>query len=67
MKIRFRQGTRDMIAWAESLGWVCTRTRNGHLCFRHPRAAYPIFGPSTPSCSRSWKNMRALMRRAIAA
>ncbi|WP_414167235.1 hypothetical protein ACMATS_06385 [Streptoverticillium reticulum] len=50
---------------ATAKGWVIYRTRSGHLAWTPPVGqGRTIFCPSTPSCSRSWANVRGQLRRA---
>jgi hypothetical protein len=47
---------------AEAQGWEVGIAQNNHIIFRPPEGK-AIFGPSTPSDHRSWKNLRAKLRR----
>jgi predicted RNA binding protein YcfA (HicA-like mRNA interferase family) len=51
----------------KQLGWSTELTRGGHIRCDHPLAAYPVFAAGTPSDRRAWKNLQALLKRAIAA
>ena len=53
---------KEVIAFAEGLGYRVGRTRNCHLRFRHPNGAQ-VFAPTTPSDNRAVKNVLSQLRR----
>lgn len=53
---------KEVIESAEHLGYRVERTRNCHLRFRHPNGAQ-VFAPTTPSDSRSTKNVLSQLKR----
>jgi len=55
--------TRALVRWAQANGWSFAYTRSGHLRLTRPGCG-PVYIPSTPSCSRSVANSRAILRRA---
>jgi predicted RNA binding protein YcfA (HicA-like mRNA interferase family) len=53
---------KQLVRQAEVAGWQVLRTRSGHWRLTHPSGAI-VFAPSTPSCSRSVRNLAADLRR----
>lgn len=56
---------RDLISYAEDLGFKAERTNGGHIRFLHPLVAKPVFTSSTPSDWRSVENTASQLRRAL--
>lgn len=44
-------------------GWGVTLTKRGHLKLHHIASGQTVFGPTSPSCRRALKNLRAQLRR----
>lgn len=64
MSAASRQDLRRLAAVAEEAGWTVKKTRGGHVVFLAPdRSIPPIYGPSTPSDHRSYRNLEATLRR----
>ncbi|HEY1441378.1 MAG TPA: hypothetical protein VGF65_11180 [Mycobacterium sp.] len=60
--------TNKMIRELSKDGWTGAVGPGGHVVFRHPDAAYPVYSGATPSDEhRVMKNVRATMRRSIKA
>lgn len=55
---------REVIAYAESLGFRTSFTRHNHLKFTCP-GCRPVFTSGTPGDVRSLHNARALLRRSL--
>lgn len=66
MKRRFRKGAREIILYAEALGFTCSITGHNTLRFCHPSARKPVFGSFHSGDPRGLKNLRAELRRALA-
>lgn len=66
MKRRFRKGAREVILYAEALGYTCSITGHNALRFCHPSVPKPVFGSSQTGDPRGLKNLRAELRRALA-
>jgi predicted RNA binding protein YcfA (HicA-like mRNA interferase family) len=56
---------RQLIKRAEKEGWAAEQTKKGHWRLTHPKAAYHVIAPGTPSDYRSVKNTEAELRRAM--
>ncbi|PYD63956.1 hypothetical protein [Gluconacetobacter entanii] len=66
MKQRFRKGAREVILYAEALGYTYSITGHNTLRFCHPSAQKPVFGSAQTGDPRGLKNLRAELRRALA-
>ena len=53
---------RDLVAYAESLGWAVEKSKGNHIKFSMD-GSKPIFTSSTPSDPRAWKNCRSRLKR----
>lgn len=58
------QDIRKLVRTAKRAGWTITRTRNGHIRFRHPSGHPCLFTGSTTSDHRRAKKLRCDLRRA---
>lgn len=56
---------RELIAYAEDLGYEAYWTNGGHIRFLHPQVPKPIFTSSTPSDWRTVENSKSQLRRAL--
>lgn len=56
---------RELVRWAEGLGYEAENTKGGHIKFVHPKVSKPIFCSSTPSEYRSLKNTESMLARAV--
>jgi hypothetical protein len=54
---------KDLIEKLYQEDWDIERTRNGHYKFKSPTGKV-VYGPQTPSDMRSYRNIRAELRRA---
>lgn len=61
-----RQGseTRELLAWAKELGFICEATGNSHLVFRRPDTM-PVYASLTPSCQYARKKTKRDIRHAL--
>jgi len=58
---------RELTRWAAERGWSWRKTNGGHIAFRHASGGPIVFAPSTPGDRRSIANVRAKLRRSVAA
>ena len=56
-----------LIRELEREGFKVTRTAGGHPRFRHANIRGCVFGPSTPSDCRAFKNLLATLKRKLRA
>lgn len=57
----------QLIKRAGKEGWSAEKTKKGHWRLTHPKAAYHVIAPGTPSDYRSVKNTESELRRALRA
>ena len=61
LKVSGNKEVRELVRWAEGLGYEAERTSGGHIRFVHKSVSEPIFCPSTPSDHRSLRNTEAML------
>lgn len=52
---------RELVRWAEDLGYSAERTSGGHIKMVHPAVEGPVFCASTPSDHRALSNIRSTL------
>ncbi|MFN2347752.1 MAG: type II toxin-antitoxin system HicA family toxin [Dermatophilaceae bacterium] len=52
---------RELVRWAEDLGYSAERTSGGHIKMVHPAVEGPVFCASTPSDHRALSNIRSIL------
>ena len=56
---------RELKKLPEAKGWTIDLTNGDHVRLTHPDAANPVFAAKTPSDSRTIRNIRGDLRRAM--
>lgn len=54
---------RSLVKELEQEGYSVVRSNGGHLRITHPDLTGPVFTSSTPSDWRTYRNLRATLRR----